>query len=95
MHGKYGYMEVSDTTPRGEIYMKVIMPELNNMRIAANSQFDRLEWGKRTSFSAKEVASILEQCVDAITLDHGVFTPEMVGDFWKGLASNLRHNPTL
>ena len=75
--------------------MRVIMTDLNNMRIAANRQFVRLEWDKRTSYSAEEVASILEQCVDAITRDHGVFTPEMVGDFWKGLASNLRHKPTL
>tara|TARA_R110002020_G_scaffold49066_2_gene140004 strand:+ start:1223 stop:1450 length:228 start_codon:yes stop_codon:yes gene_type:complete len=75
--------------------MKVIMPDLNNMRLAANQAFVRLDWGKRTSFSAKEVAGILEQCVDSITLDNGVFSPKMVGDFWVGLAANLRNNPTL
>ena len=73
--------------------MRVIMPDLNNMRLSANRQFEKLEWDMRTDFTSLEVAGILEQCVDAITLDHGVFTPKMVGDFWKGLAANLRHNP--
>ena len=70
--------------------MKIQAPGMNPMRQAANAQFERIGWDKKEHFDHEEVSAIIVQCVDAITLDKGIFSPEVVGEYWLQLASNLR-----
>ena len=60
------------------------------MRQAATVQFTRMGWDKKEHFDHEDVSAIIVQCVDAITLDNGIFSPEMVGEYWLQLATNLR-----